>query len=191
MPGEVYPFVVRLVAARVPDGGQVLEVGCGAMQYAPLLPGEYSGLDLPGSRYVEKEPDYVGTAEEIPVPDESFDVVFGVATFYYMDDVDRAFAECRRVLRPGGRLIVFDYRRAVIEKLRAEGDHAVRHAWDPPELRERLERAGFARRSLRDLSHRAVADEADSPLRRPVRRVRQKVSPERTQWLIVEAQRRP
>jgi ubiquinone/menaquinone biosynthesis C-methylase UbiE len=43
-------------------------------------------------------------AEELPFGDESFDLVFGHAVLHHIPDLDRAFAEFRRVLRPGGRL---------------------------------------------------------------------------------------
>jgi ubiquinone/menaquinone biosynthesis C-methylase UbiE len=41
-------------------------------------------------------------AEELPFADESFDLVFGHAVLHHIPDLDRAFAEFRRVLRPGG-----------------------------------------------------------------------------------------
>ena len=54
--------------------------------------------------------DQVGTvvteAETLPFEDESFDLVLGHAVLHHIPDLDRAFAEFRRVLRPGG-LIVF------------------------------------------------------------------------------------
>jgi ubiquinone/menaquinone biosynthesis C-methylase UbiE len=43
-------------------------------------------------------------AEELPFPEESFDLVFGHAVLHHIPDLDRAFAEFRRVLRPGGRV---------------------------------------------------------------------------------------
>jgi ubiquinone/menaquinone biosynthesis C-methylase UbiE len=50
----------------------------------------------------------VGTAcceaERLPFPDESFDLVFGHAVLHHLPDLDAAFREFRRVLRPGGRL---------------------------------------------------------------------------------------
>src|ERR1700754_2040106 len=45
-------------------------------------------------------------AEELPFEDESFDLVLGHAVLHHIPDLDRAFAEFRRVLRPGG-LIAF------------------------------------------------------------------------------------
>jgi ubiquinone/menaquinone biosynthesis C-methylase UbiE len=43
-------------------------------------------------------------AEQLPFEDESFDLVFGHAVLHHIPDIDRAFAEFRRVLRPGGVL---------------------------------------------------------------------------------------
>jgi ubiquinone/menaquinone biosynthesis C-methylase UbiE len=43
-------------------------------------------------------------AEQLPFEDESFDLVFGHAVLHHIPDLDRAFAEFRRVLRPGGMI---------------------------------------------------------------------------------------
>jgi len=43
-------------------------------------------------------------AEELPFEDESFDFVFGHAVLHHIPDLDRAFEEFSRVLRPGGTL---------------------------------------------------------------------------------------
>lgn len=43
-------------------------------------------------------------AEMLPFEDESFDLVFGHAVLHHIPDVERAFAEFRRVLRPGGAI---------------------------------------------------------------------------------------
>jgi ubiquinone/menaquinone biosynthesis C-methylase UbiE len=43
-------------------------------------------------------------AERLPFPDDSFDLVFGHAVLHHLPDLDAAFTEFRRVLRPGGRL---------------------------------------------------------------------------------------
>jgi ubiquinone/menaquinone biosynthesis C-methylase UbiE len=41
-------------------------------------------------------------AESLPFPDESFDLVLGHAVLHHLPDLDRAFSEFSRVLRPGG-----------------------------------------------------------------------------------------
>jgi ubiquinone/menaquinone biosynthesis C-methylase UbiE len=43
-------------------------------------------------------------AETLPFPDDSFDLVFGHAVLHHLPDLERAFSEFRRVLRPGGRI---------------------------------------------------------------------------------------
>jgi ubiquinone/menaquinone biosynthesis C-methylase UbiE len=43
-------------------------------------------------------------AQELPFPDDSFDLVFGHAVLHHLPDLDAAFREFRRVLRPGGRV---------------------------------------------------------------------------------------
>jgi SAM-dependent methyltransferase len=41
-------------------------------------------------------------AEDLPFQDGSFDLVFGHAVLHHLPDLDRAFSEFRRVLKPGG-----------------------------------------------------------------------------------------
>ena len=43
-------------------------------------------------------------AERLPFDDESFDLVFGHAVLHHLPDLDQAFSEFRRVLKPGGTL---------------------------------------------------------------------------------------
>jgi ubiquinone/menaquinone biosynthesis C-methylase UbiE len=43
-------------------------------------------------------------AERLPFPDDSFDLVFGHAVLHHLPDLDGAFREFRRVLKPGGVL---------------------------------------------------------------------------------------
>lgn len=165
---------------------RILEVGCGDKGFRQLLPGTYVGLDLPDSPYLEEAPDLAGSAEQIPADDETFDLVFGVAVFVLIGDVDRAFRECLRVLKPGGHLLVFDYQKAVGEQLARSDPDRHRRAWDAAELCGRIRAAGFA--DVRDRS--SLVDTADGPslallARRRVRRAMGGVGT----WLIVEARR--
>ena len=45
-------------------------------------------------------------AEALPFPDDSFDLVVGHAVVHHLPDLPAAFAEARRVLKPGGRLVI-------------------------------------------------------------------------------------
>lgn len=44
--------------------------------------------------------------EALPFPGESFDVVLLFTTLEFVEDVERVLLEARRVLRPGGALVV-------------------------------------------------------------------------------------
>jgi ubiquinone/menaquinone biosynthesis C-methylase UbiE len=47
----------------------------------------------------------VTEAETLPFADQSFDLVLGHAVLHHIPDLDRAFAEFKRVLRPGGMIV--------------------------------------------------------------------------------------
>jgi ubiquinone/menaquinone biosynthesis C-methylase UbiE len=66
-------------------------------------------------RYVD------GTAEDLPLADGSADVVWCIATAHHLHDLDAALDEIRRVLGPGGRLVVIEKRRA--EDVRGLASH--------------------------------------------------------------------
>jgi len=50
-----------------------------------------------------------GDAQQLDFPDESFDTVVCTFSLCTIPDVDRAVGEMRRVLRPGGRLLLADH----------------------------------------------------------------------------------
>jgi ubiquinone/menaquinone biosynthesis C-methylase UbiE len=50
----------------------------------------------------------VGDLASLPIADASVDLVLRALALSHLDDVEEAVAEFRRVLRPGGRLIVTD-----------------------------------------------------------------------------------
>lgn len=94
-------------------GSAVLEVGCGegrvcrdlrergyrvtGIDASPTLVAAAAAAD-PGGRYV------VGTAEQLPFPDGSFDLVVSYNSLMDVADMPQTVAECARVLSCGGRL---------------------------------------------------------------------------------------
>ncbi|TAN55546.1 MAG: methyltransferase domain-containing protein, partial [Magnetospirillum sp.] len=56
-----------------------------------------------------------GDAENLPFPDDSFDVVYSNGVLHHTPDTTRSIAEIFRVLRPGGKAIIMVYRENSIQ----------------------------------------------------------------------------
>jgi arsenite methyltransferase len=89
-----------------------------------------------------------GEIEQIPLPDESVDVIISNCVINLSADKDRVFAEAFRVLRPGGRLAVSDVvvRGDVPAQIRRSVElwiGCVAGALEEEEYRAKLAKAGF------------------------------------------------
>ena len=99
-----------LERARRHAHGTLLDVGCGSRPFAPLFRGfaaRYLGLDLPGSpEFSTGRPDVYGDAGRLPIRSGSVDTLLSLSVFDLVHEPARVLAEMRRVLAPGGVLIV-------------------------------------------------------------------------------------
>lgn len=101
----------------------------------------------------------VGDFSDLPSDLEPADVAFAIESFVHVPDPERFFAECARLVRPGGVLAICDDMRgsgdarAAGRTLRrfARGWHA-NTLLTPGELRSMAERAGFVLESTERLS---------------------------------------
>ena len=131
------------------EGKELLEVGSGrgggAEHVARCLnPASYTGLDYSENaialcQSIHQQPNLQfvhGDAEMLPFPEDTFDVVLSVeATHCFASNV-RFLTGAHRVLRPGGRLLLTDFR-----------DPA-----EAQELRDDIAAAGFEVESERDIT---------------------------------------
>ena len=93
--------------------GQILDIGCGTLatpNYLQDYPAEFiSGID-PLEPFEPHPFEFVrGFAEFLPWKDDSFDVVVAATSLDHTLSLDLAFTEIRRVLKPGGYLLVWDW----------------------------------------------------------------------------------
>lgn len=110
----------------IPAGAKVLDVGCGTAELSLLLSalvgpaGRVVGVDIsPGMLAVARskvmasgEPGRIdlllGDALDLGFPDASFDAAASAFVMRNVADLDRAFAEMVRVVRPAGRIAILE-----------------------------------------------------------------------------------
>jgi SAM-dependent methyltransferase len=119
-PLQMYHYLASKVTLK---GKTVLEIGSGrgggAKHIASFFePASYIGLDL-AQNAVELANEIhklsnlkfvQGSAEALPFDDNSFDVVVNVESCHAYGSVDKFLSEVKRVLRPGGYLLLVDFR---------------------------------------------------------------------------------
>jgi SAM-dependent methyltransferase len=131
---------------------QILDAGCGTGGNARFLRryGQVIGVDLALAAIELGSPRVPGallqaSVLDLPFADASFDLVTSFDVLYHraVPDVDRALAETRRVLRPGGRLLI---RLPAYEFLRSKHDRAVhtRRRYTQAAARALIEASGLA-----------------------------------------------
>ncbi|MDT8386732.1 MAG: class I SAM-dependent methyltransferase [Thiogranum sp.] len=104
-------YISELLALRsfVPRNGRGLEIGVGSGRFAAPLGVEVgvdpspAMLDHAAARGVET---VRGSAEALPFTDSSFDYALAVTTICFVDSAAAMLAEARRVIKPGGHLII-------------------------------------------------------------------------------------
>jgi SAM-dependent methyltransferase len=117
-----YPYLFLHVPFAEMRGKDVLEIGLGYGSISQLLAESgcrYRGLDIaPGSvdivnlrmRQASLDGEAVtGNILNAPFEDNSFDYVVTIGCLHHTGDIERSIAECRRVLRPGGTLVMMLY----------------------------------------------------------------------------------
>jgi ubiquinone/menaquinone biosynthesis C-methylase UbiE len=152
-----------VAAARIRPGHRVLDVGCGTGYFARIISetvgasGVVAGIDPsePMIDYARRQATcsakcefQVGAAQALPFPDDTFDVATSSLVVHHLpEDLRvRALDEMRRVLRPGGRLLVAEARNppsASLCGLMARAHGFDRMASQVPNLEPLAAAAGF------------------------------------------------
>jgi SAM-dependent methyltransferase len=117
---------VELLSLKSDD--RFLDLGCGlgaALEHADATGAETAGID-PSPAMVERAARRVpgaevreGSAESTPFEDDRFTAALAVSTYHHWADPEAGLAEVRRVLAPGGRLLIFE------RKLKKSSGHGI------------------------------------------------------------------
>jgi ubiquinone/menaquinone biosynthesis C-methylase UbiE len=124
---RVLAYWLDVISQSVPRGwvAEILDLGCGTGRYSNALADYYdasvTAIDPSEKMLAEarrKASPRVrcerASAESLPLHNASMDMVFISMAFHHFDHPDRAAAECRRVLRPGGSVCL---RAGTIERI--------------------------------------------------------------------------
>jgi SAM-dependent methyltransferase len=118
------PWMSGFVRFDAYDGQKILEVGVG--QGTDLVQFAKGGAEVFGIDITPRHLDlaernfsvrglhanlHLASAAAIPFDDDTFDFVYSFGVLHHTDDTVRCISECRRVLRPGGELLLGLYHR--------------------------------------------------------------------------------
>jgi SAM-dependent methyltransferase len=129
---EALATLARLAEGRVRPGARILDIGCGAGTAARLLDAHFApdriiGIDIDASLVAQGRAASQTTAlaadfkiinacaTAIPLAENSVDLVLCHQLLHHMDAQREALGEIRRVLRPGGLLLLAESCRRFIE----------------------------------------------------------------------------
>jgi SAM-dependent methyltransferase len=109
----------RILAEAIPEGAVVLEAGCGRTTRLSEYRGRIArlvGIDLDTAAGRENPwlDEFVEADLTTPLPfdDGTFDLVYSNFVVEHLEDPAATFREFRRVLRPGGRLVILTSNRS-------------------------------------------------------------------------------
>ncbi|MBW2736046.1 MAG: metalloregulator ArsR/SmtB family transcription factor [Deltaproteobacteria bacterium] len=157
-----YSFTQSALAALLPAGTRLVDLGCGDGEMAAVL-GDAAckvvGVDRSLEMLTAAEARTVnhdnvrllhGDLVALPLPSDTFDAALMMLALTYLEEPHTALCEMTRVLRPGGRVVIV----TLLRHDREDSRHEMGQLWpgfDPDELETMITKPG-----LKDVRVRAL-----------------------------------
>lgn len=167
----------------LPYASEVLDAGCGVGDVARTMASKYglkvTGIDILDFNLAEAKVRSAraglndrttfmeGDYHNLEFSGASFDGVYTMETFVHAVDAERVLSEFFRVLRPGGKLVMFEYSRTPEEELSVEANRAFQQvcelasmpAWyrmNHGDLEAMIAKTGFTFDSVENVTERIL-----------------------------------
>ena len=149
-----YAYLSELQAVKelIPNQGIGVEIGVGSGLFAAPLRIKHGVEPSPKMRKLAEKRGIAvmdGVAEKLPYKNKSFDYALMVTTLCFLDDVNAAFEEVHRILKPGGYFITaFVDRESDVGMLYQKNKdesafYSIANFYSVDDVIEHLTRAGF------------------------------------------------
>lgn len=128
----------------------LLDLGCGARPYFSIYHSYFTktiGADLADSPFPKKEIDIYCSAIDVPLPDESVDVILCTEVLHDLTEPDLFFSEVKRLLKKGGILVLTSP--FVVPIVDGSFDH---YRYTKHGLTYRIQKSGLEVKSIEEVS---------------------------------------
>ncbi len=139
-------FVVEIIKKYWKSGQKILEIGCGPAFLRDDFGKDYIGTDITDEPYnaeLPRDVDMVCPADHLDIQDNSVDIVIIKSAFFLFDNHRKSLEEVMRVLKPRGKLIIFDYNKKTQKDLQQKEGHSRYPCWTQWGLKKILKEHHF------------------------------------------------
>ena len=125
-------FVVSIIKNYWDPGQKILEIGCGPAFLRDDFGKDYIGTDITDEPYtidLLRDVDILCSADRLDIADDSIDIVIIKSAFFLFDNHNQSLEEVMRVLKFGGKVIIFDYNKKTQRNLQLKEKHSRYPCW--------------------------------------------------------------